>query len=180
MNVIGTLCDGASSVVSHSCLPDFESSGGKGPSVAAPMKIRPLAVAMPPPSPSAPVFANPFSLSTGTKPIGTCHAISPRLTSTATSSPNGGAEHGIFVSGFQKRPTAPPHGARRTQVVLPLRSVPCVIFSTWPRFIALVNTRPSDGSYAVPFQLPPPIVLGNVTIVPSVPAGVDGHSGYTA
>ena len=41
-------------------------------------------------------------------------AISPLLTSTATSSPKGGAEQGTFVSGFQKRPTGPPHGDART------------------------------------------------------------------
>src|SRR5262245_43089667 len=134
------------------------------------MKIRPLAVAMLPPMFSVPVFVMPFSFSDGTNPIGTCHAISPRLTSTATSSPNGGAEHGIRFSGFQNRPTGPPHGERRTHVVgPPPRAFPCTIFATWPMFITLVNASPSVGSYEKPFQLPPPSVLGNVTIVPSTP-----------
>jgi hypothetical protein len=43
-------------------------------------------------------------------PSGTFHAISPVLTLTATSSPNGGAEQGILSAGFQNRPTGPPHG----------------------------------------------------------------------
>ena len=103
------------------------------------------------------------------------------FTSTATSSPNGGAEHGIFVSGFQNRPTAPPHGLRRTHVGgPPPRAVPCTIFATWPRFITFVNARPSVGSYEKPFQLPPPSVLGNVTIVPSTPGGVYGPFVYIA
>src|SRR5436309_3053039 len=34
---------------------------------------------------------------------------------------------------------------------------------------------PSVGSYDRPFQLPPPTVLGNVTIVPSTPGGVYGR-----
>ena len=62
----------------------------------------------------------PADFSDSTNPIGTRHAMSPVLTLTATSSPNGGAEHGTFVSGFQKRPTAPPHGDCRTHVVPPL------------------------------------------------------------
>ena len=107
-------------------------------------------------------------------PSGTCHAMSPLLTFTATSSPNGGAEHGIFVSGFQNRPTGLPHGDRRAQLLRPPGSVLGTIFATCPRFITLVNTRPSDASYDVPFQLPPPSVLGNVTIVASVLAGVYG------
>src|SRR5580765_3497227 len=139
------------------------------------MKISPLAVAMLPPMLSVPVLANPFALSASTKPSGTFQAISPRLTSTATSSPKGGAEHGILVSGFQNLPTAPPHGLRRTQVdAPPPRGVPCTIFATWPRFITLVNASPSVGSYESPFQLPPPSVLGNVTMVPSTPGGVYG------
>src|SRR3954469_14150682 len=106
-------------------------------------------------------------------PRGTRQATSPRLTSTATNSPNGGAEHGIFDSGFQNLPTAPPHGLRLTHVVgPPPRAFPWTIFATCPRFITLVNARPSVGSYEKPFQLPPPMVLGNVTIVPSTPGGV--------
>ena len=78
----------------------------------------------------------------------------------------------MCVSGSQKRPTAPPHGDWRIHVVAPDRSVPCAIFATWPMFDTLVNTRWSVGSYDRPFQFPPPIVLGNVSIVPSVPGGV--------
>ncbi len=101
--------------------------------------------------------------------------------SIARSSPNGGAEHGIFVLGFQKRPTGPPHGLRRTQVGgPPPRAVPWTIFATWPRFITLVNARPSVGSDESPFQLPPPTVLGNVSIVPSTPGGVYGPFVYIA
>src|SRR3954469_23451517 len=145
------------------------------------MKIRPLAVAMLPPMLSVPVLGNPFALSDSTNPSGTFHAISPRFMSTATSSPNGGAEQGTFVSGSQKRPTAPPHGLRRTQVVIVLpRDVPCTIFATWPRFITLVNASPVVGSYEKPFQLPPPTVLGNVTMVPSTPGGVNGPLVYIA
>ena len=51
------------------------------------------------------VLSKPFAFSSSTKPSGTFHAISPLLTSTATSSPKGGAEHGILFCGFQKRPT---------------------------------------------------------------------------
>src|SRR5207249_10688989 len=174
-NVIGTACAHAGSSVSHSCLPLFDSNARNRQSIVAPMKSTPPAVTMLPPMLGVPVLSKPFAFSDSKNPIGTFHAISPRLTSTATSSPNGGAEHGILVSGFQKRPTAPPHGLRRTHVVgPPPRAVPCTIFATCPRFITLVNTRPSVGSYDKPFQLPPPSVLGNVTIVPSVPGGVYG------
>ena len=38
--------------------------------------------------------------------------------------------------------------------------------------ITFVNSRPRAGSYENPFQLPPPSVLGNVTIVASTSAGV--------
>ena len=114
-------------------------------------------------------------------PSGTFHATSPLFTSTATSSPNGPAEHGIFVSGFQNRPTAPPHGLRRTHVgTVPPRAVPCTIFATWPMFITLVNARPSVGSYENPLQFPPPSVLGNVSIVPSTSGGVYGPFVYIA
>src|SRR5215510_10923271 len=108
--------------------------------MVAPTKISPLAVAMLPPTFGVPVLPNPFSSSDLNTPIGTFHAISPRLTSTATSSPNGGAEHGILFSGFQNRPTAPPHGDRRTHVVTLLpRAWPWTIFATCPRFITLVK-----------------------------------------
>ena len=43
-----------------------------------------------------------------------------------------------------------------------------------------MNARPSVGSTDRPFQLPPPSVLGNVTIVPSVPGGVYGPLVYIA
>ena len=39
--------------------------------------------------------------------------------------------------------------------------------ATWPRFMMFVNNRPRTGSYERPLQLPPPSVLGNVTIVRS-------------
>src|SRR5712671_5619631 len=121
------------------------------------MKITPPAVAMLPPMFSVPVLSNPLSFSDWKKPIGTFHATSPLFTSTATSSPNGPAEQGILVSGFQNRPTAPPHGLRRTHVFsLPPRAVPCTIFATCPMFITLVNTKPSVGSYEKPLQFPPP------------------------
>src|SRR5580765_2134341 len=145
--VIGVVCAHAGSSVSQSCLPLRDSNARKRQSMVAPMKISPLAVAMLPPMFSVPVLSKPFALSDSTNPSGTLHATSPRLTSRATSSPNGGAEHGIFVSGFQNRPTAPPHGLRRTHVVgPPPRAVPCTILATCPRFITLVNARPSVGS----------------------------------
>src|SRR4051812_42368309 len=145
------------------------------------MKITPPAVAMLPPRFSVPVLSNPFAFSGSMNPSGTFQTMSPRLTSSATSSPNGGAEHGIFVSGFQNRPTAPPHGLRRTQVSAPPpRAVPLTIFATWPMFITLVNARPSVGSYENPLQLPPPSVLGNVSIVPSTSGGVYGPFVYIA
>src|SRR5580765_2688199 len=145
--VIGVVCAHAGSSVSQSCLPLRDSNARKRQSMVAPMKISPLAVAMLPPMFSVPVLSKPFALSDSTKPNGTLHATSPRLTSSASSSPNGGAEHGIFVSGFQNRPTAPPHGLRRTHVVgPPPRAVPCTILATCPRFITLVNARPSVGS----------------------------------
>src|SRR4029450_10974026 len=143
MNVIGTLCAHASSSVSQSCLPVRDSNARKRQSMVAPMKRSPLAVAMLPPMFGVPVLPNPFAFSDSMTPIGTFHAMSPRLTSTATSSPNGGAEHGILVSGFQKRPTAPPHGDRRTQVGgPPPRGWPRTLFATRPRFVTLGETRP--------------------------------------
>src|SRR5262245_4640544 len=173
MNVIGTLWAQASSCVSHRRRPVRDSNARNRQSIVAPTNTRPLAVAMLPPTPSVPVSANPFSFSASTTPSGTFHAISPRLTSTATSSPNGGAEHGILFSGFQKRPTAPPHGARRTHIDgPPSLASPGTIFATCPRFITLVKTRPRVGSYERPFQLAPPSVLGNVTIVASTAGGV--------
>jgi hypothetical protein len=100
-----------------------------------------------PPMFSVPVLSKPFAFSDSKKPSGTFHATSPVFTSSATSSPNGPAEQGIFVSGFQNRPTAPPHGLRRTQVAgPPPRAVPCTILATCPMFITLVNARPSVGS----------------------------------
>ena len=88
-----------------------DSKARKRQSIVAPMKMRPLAVAMLPPMFGVPVLSKPCAFERSKNPSGTFHAISPRLTSSATSSPNGGAEHGILVSGFQNRPTAPPHGS---------------------------------------------------------------------
>src|SRR3954468_23507051 len=107
---MGTVCAQAGSSVSQSCVPLCASKARKRQSIVAPMKIRPLAVAMLPPMLSVPVLGNPFALSDSTNPSGTFHAISPRFMSTATSSPNGGAEHGTLVSGSQNRPTPPPPG----------------------------------------------------------------------
>src|SRR5438874_8506245 len=176
---MGTVWAHASSSVSHSCLPVLDSNARNRQSIVAPTKINPLAVAMLPPMFSVPVLGKPFAFSDSTKPSGTFQATSPLLTSTATSSPKGGAEHGIFDSGFQNRPTTPPHGLCRIHVTgPPRRGVPCTIVATCPRFITLVNTRPSVGSYDSPFQLPPPTVLGKVTIVPSGPGGVYGPLVY--
>ena len=98
---------------------------------------------MVPPMFKAPVAAKPWAFSGSTNPRGTLHATSPRLTSTATSSPNGGAEHGILFSGFQNRPTTPPQGVVRIQVRSPPpRGTPWTIRATWPRFIRLVKTSP--------------------------------------
>src|SRR5438093_9984992 len=145
--VIGVVCAHAGSAVSQSCLPVRDSNARKRPSIVAPMKTTPPAVAMLPPMFNVPVLSKPWALSDSTNPNGTFHTTPPRLTSRATSSPNGGAEHGIFVSGFQNRPTAPPHGLRRTHVVgPPPRAVPCTILATCPRFITLVNASPSVGS----------------------------------
>ena len=44
---------------------------------------------------------------------GTRHRTAARLTSTATSSPNGGVEQGTRLSGFQNRPIGRPHGVVR-------------------------------------------------------------------
>src|SRR5436190_14194852 len=164
MNVIGIECALASSVVSHNCLPD-SSKALKRLSVVAPMKMTPLAVTMLPPMLSAPVLSKPFAFSSSTKPRGILQAISPLFTSTATSSPNGGLEHGILVCGSQKRPTGPPHGVVRTQVVgPPCRPLPICIFPTCPMSSTFVNRRPRTGSYEKPFQFAPPSVLGNVTM----------------
>src|SRR6185369_15575778 len=119
MNVIGKLWAHASSWVSHNCLPLFDSNARKRQSMVAPTKIRPLAVAIVPPMFAVPVLPKPFSFNESITPNGTFQAISPRLTSTATNSPNGGAEHGMRFSGFQNRPTATPHGERRTHVAGP-------------------------------------------------------------
>ena len=94
-------------------LPVFDSNARKRQSIVAPMKRTPPAVAMLPPMFSVPVLPKPFSFSDSKNPNGTFHAISPRLTSTATSSPNGPAR--APESSFrdsQNRPTAPPHGLR--------------------------------------------------------------------
>ena len=122
---MGIECALASSSVSQSCCPVAESKARNRSSFVAPTKSRPLAVAMVPPMFRAPVLAKPWAFSSSTKPRGTFQAISPRLTSTATSSPNGGAEHGILFSGFQKRPTAPPQGVVRIQVRSPPPRGPC-------------------------------------------------------
>ena len=172
-NVIGTEWALASSSVSHKTLPSVEEKARKRLSLLAPMKIRPLAVEMPPPMLRAPVFSMPFALSEGVKPSGTFQAMSPVLTFTATSSPKGGAWQGILFSGFQKRPTTPPHGVVRIHVVsVDPRGTPWVIRATCPMFITFVNMRPRSASYVMPFQLPPPMVLGKVTAYPSRPGGV--------
>src|SRR5262245_8174453 len=174
MNVIGTACALASSSTSQSCWPDRESNARNLRSVLAPTNTRPLAVIIGPPMFNAPVWPKPLAFNSSTNPSGTFHAMSPEFTSTATSSPNGGAEHGILFSGFQNLPTEPPHGVLLAHVIGPSALFRSTIFATWPRFITFVTSRPSSGSYANPFQLPPPSVLGNVTIMPSVPAGVNG------
>src|SRR5436190_10379088 len=107
-NVIGVVCAHAGSSVSHNCLPVRDSNARNRQSIVAPMKMTPPAVAMLPPRFSVPVLSNPFAFSGAMNPSGTSQTISPRLTSSATSSPNGGAEHGILVSGFQNRPPASP------------------------------------------------------------------------
>ena len=90
-----------------------ESKARKRASLVAPMNSTPLAVTIAPPMLSAPVLVKPLACSSSIWPIGTFQAISPVWTFTATSSPNGGAEHGILFSGFQNRPTGPPHGLTR-------------------------------------------------------------------
>src|SRR5262245_28022774 len=45
--------------------------------------------------------------------------------------------------------------------------------ATCPRFMMLVNTSLRPGSKDNPLQLPPPSVLGNITIVPSSGDGVN-------
>ena len=140
---MGTECALASSSVSQSWAPVRESKARNRLSLVAPTKSRPPAVAMVPPMFKAPVLAKPWAFKRSTNPRGTFHAISPRLTSTATSSPNGGAEHGILFSGFQNRPTTPPQGVVRIQVRSPPpRGTPWTIRATCPRFITLVKTSP--------------------------------------
>ena len=137
----------ASSSVSQSLAPVRESKARNRLSFVAPTKSRPPAVAMVPPMFKAPVSARPASLSGSMNPRGTLHATSPRLTSTATSSPNGGAEQGILFSGFQNRPTTPPQGVVRSHVGSPPpRGTPWTIRATCPRFIRFVNTRPCPRS----------------------------------
>src|SRR5262245_53811546 len=67
------------------------------------MKIRSPAVVMLPPRLGVPVLI-PLASSSSKIPSGTCHAISPVLALTATSSPHGGALQEYRVFGSQKRP----------------------------------------------------------------------------
>src|SRR5579875_1620080 len=103
---MGALCAPASSLVTHNSFPVLESNARKRLSIVAPINTRPLAVAREPPRLGAPVFCFP-SGKLSTIPRGTCQAISPVLTLTAISRPQGGFWQGMLRSGFQKRPTGP-------------------------------------------------------------------------
>src|SRR5580704_6779266 len=101
--VLGTEPAAASSLNDHSSLPVFASNARKRLSSVAPTNTSPPAVAIGPPMPGRPVFC----LSAGrlsVMPSGTFHAISPVFTLTATSSPQGGCEHGMFDALSLNRP----------------------------------------------------------------------------
>src|SRR6185436_4672068 len=71
--------------------------------MVAAIKTRSPAVVMLPPRLGVPVLI-PLASSSSKIPSGTCHAMSPVLAFTATSSPHGGALHEYFVLGSQNRP----------------------------------------------------------------------------
>src|SRR5262245_41209236 len=180
-------CAGASSFSDHSSLPLRASNARKRPSMVAPIKTRSPAVVILPPRLGVPVFI-PLASSSSKMPSGTCQAISPVFTLTATSSPHGGALHEYFVLGSQNRPPSgvtlryvvpfpssasagappPPQPPRpRPPRPPPPRGWFGSTFSTWPHwpaFITFVKIMPSRGLNETPFQFPPPTAPGNRTI----------------
>src|SRR4030095_8719338 len=113
-------CAGASSFSDQSSLPLRASNARKRPSMVAPIKMSAAAVVLLPPRLGVPVFI-PLASSSSKMPNGTCHAISPVFTLTATSSPHGGALHEYFVLGSQNRP---PSGVTLRYVVAFASSAP--------------------------------------------------------
>src|SRR5438094_10396566 len=113
MYVIGVALPLAGSSVTQSSLPVFASNARNRLSTVAPMKTRPLAVAMLPPMLRMPLFspASPSSASSSLIPSGTLQAMSPEFASTATSAPYGGAMHGTVLplgSLYENAPVPPP------------------------------------------------------------------------
>src|SRR5436305_1964612 len=103
MYVLGIECAGAGSLSDQSTLPLRASKARKYPSIVAPMNTRLPAVVMAPPELGVPVWM-PFAASSSKSPSGTCHAMSPVLALTATSSPHGGAVQLHRLAGSQNRP----------------------------------------------------------------------------
>jgi len=93
--LIGLALPAASSFVTHSSLPVFESNARKRRSSVAPTNTSPPAVTVGPALPLPPTFCFPsgrFSLI----PSVVCHAIAPVFALTATSLPHGGRWHGAL------------------------------------------------------------------------------------
>src|SRR5262245_35329435 len=101
--VDGIECAGASSFSLQSSFPFRASNARKRPSIVAPINTRSPAVVMLPPRLGVPVLI-PLASSSSKIPSGTCHLISPEFTSTATSSPHGGATQEYLVFGSQNLP----------------------------------------------------------------------------
>src|SRR5206468_3971884 len=97
-------------------------------------------------------------------PNGIFHAMSPVLTFTAASSPQGGCWHGYLLLS-QKRV----YESSLRYLSIP---VPATMWPTVARLLVLTNRYPSCGLYAPPPQLPPPIVPLNTTVTASDPYGV--------
>ena len=111
--VIGVAFPLAGSSVTHSSLPVFASNARNRLSTVAPMKTRPLPVAMLPPIFRMPLFSpiSPSSARSSLMPSGTLHAISPEFASTATRAPYGGAVHGTVLPlgrRYENAPVPPP------------------------------------------------------------------------
>src|SRR5436190_529459 len=102
---MGVALAASTSLVTHSSFPVFASIARKRASIAAPIKMRPPAVAIGPPRGSGvPVFGTFRASNSSKDPSGLRQAISPVFTLTATISLHGGAWQGHFLAASQNRP----------------------------------------------------------------------------
>ena len=91
-----------------------------------------------------PVLSKPRAFRSSNTPSGTRHAIDAVFDVTATSSPKGGAEHGILRLEVPEASDGPiPRRASARMSTRPsAASVRRSIRATWPRFMMFVNMRP--------------------------------------